>query len=85
LDDISDIIVDVFVGASQFGVRKLKNDIESVICFNLNEENVLSLFTLADQHHAMKLRESCVIFIRQHARELNNQPEYAKMIEDIDI
>lgn len=83
LDEISDLIVDVLVAASQFGITKLKNDLESVICFNLNEENVLSLFTLADQHHAVKLRDSCVQFIKQHAAELENQPEYAKVLEEI--
>lgn len=83
LDEISDQIVDVLVAASQFGVTKLKNSLESVICFNLNEENVLSLFTLADQHHATKLRDSCVMFIRQHAKELENQPEYASILEEI--
>jgi hypothetical protein len=83
LDEISDQIVDVLVTASQFGVTKLKNSLESVICFNLNEENVLSLFLLADQHHAMKLRDSCVQFIRQHGGELENQPDYAKILEEI--
>jgi hypothetical protein len=62
----------------------LKNDLEAVICFNLNTENVLSLFTVADQHQAMKLQQSCVQFIRQNAKALENEPEYAEIMREIE-
>jgi len=55
VDTVADQIVDVFALACQYGLKTLKSELETLIAYNLTEDNVSSLIVMADSQGAIKV------------------------------
>jgi speckle-type POZ protein len=64
-DDREEMVTHLLVAADRYGMGRLKQICQSILCNckSLDVENVATLLALADQHHCSKLRNACVNFI----------------------
>ncbi|KAL6659081.1 hypothetical protein ACP70R_003121 [Stipagrostis hirtigluma subsp. patula] len=68
LDDLkgrghSEMIQQLLVAADRYGMDRLKNICQSLLCKDLNVQNVATVLALADQHHCNMLMDACIEFI----------------------
>jgi hypothetical protein len=67
LDSYIDDMAELFQLSDMYRVEELKSLLESVLCFNLTESNVVSILSLASAHNSLKTRQACMDFIQKHA------------------
>jgi speckle-type POZ protein len=51
------------VAADRYAIERLKLICQSILCNNLDVQNVATTLALADQHHCDKLKHACVEFM----------------------
>ncbi|TVU42430.1 hypothetical protein EJB05_08835, partial [Eragrostis curvula] len=61
--DGDDMVKHLLVAADRYGMERMKLMCESILCRNIDVENVASTLALADQHHCNKLKDVCIEFI----------------------
>lgn len=81
LEDVADVITEVFILACKYGISDLRLQVESIIAYNLSPENAISLLLLADAHQSEGLRQICAHFIAGHYDEVQASEDYAPNAE----
>eukprot|EP01127_Copromyxa_protea_P020418 TRINITY_DN6836_c0_g5_i3.p1 TRINITY_DN6836_c0_g5~~TRINITY_DN6836_c0_g5_i3.p1 ORF type:complete len:899 (-),score=135.57 TRINITY_DN6836_c0_g5_i3:89-2785(-) len=72
------LVVPILISANQYSVLGCKELMEDIIGCNLDEENVLSLALVAEQHQAPRLAKSCWDYLShpQNLARVSSHPDY---------
>ncbi|CAO2201025.1 unnamed protein product [Urochloa humidicola] len=62
-NDYGDMIRHLLVASDRFAMDRLKLICQSILCEDLNVQNVATTLALADQHHCDLLKDACIEFI----------------------
>lgn len=65
-ETVSDSIVELLLLSSRYDVSSLKSLLEGIISQSLAVDNVQSVLEIADQICAMRLKESCLKFMKMN-------------------
>jgi len=58
-----DMVRQLLVAADRYAIERLKLICQSILCNNLDVQNVATTLALGDQHHCDKLKHACVEFM----------------------
>ncbi|KAJ1267827.1 hypothetical protein BS78_07G087600 [Paspalum vaginatum] len=58
-----DMVRYLLVAADRYAIERLKLICQSILCNNLDVQNVATTLALADQHHCDKLKHACIEFM----------------------
>jgi len=61
--DHSELIRHMLVAADRYAMDRLNLMCQSILCDNLNVENVVTILALADQHQCDMLKDACIEFM----------------------
>ncbi|CAM0880334.1 unnamed protein product [Alopecurus aequalis] len=62
-DDKKEVTKHLLVAADRYGMEKLKDMCESILCKDLDAESVATTLALAKQHSCSELQDACIRFI----------------------
>ena len=81
LESVAECITEVFMLACKYAITDLKQQLESIIAYNLSVENAASLLLLADSYQAEGLKKTCSKFIANHFDQVVSTEDYAPNAE----
>ncbi|CAL5007548.1 unnamed protein product [Urochloa decumbens] len=61
--DREELIRHLLVAADRYAMERLKLICQSILCRNLNVQNLATTVALADQHHCDRLKDACIEFL----------------------
>eukprot|EP01122_Echinamoeba_exundans_P003272 TRINITY_DN13397_c0_g1_i1.p1 TRINITY_DN13397_c0_g1~~TRINITY_DN13397_c0_g1_i1.p1 ORF type:complete len:1123 (+),score=150.08 TRINITY_DN13397_c0_g1_i1:71-3439(+) len=78
------VVPELFSLACQYGIRKLRRDLENILMYNLSHDNVSSLLRLADRHNALQLRARCVSLFETERNMIVASEDYIQNMEEVE-
>jgi hypothetical protein len=76
VEEVGDNIISVFELASRFDIKQMKSTLETIISYNLADDNVASLLLLAEAQGAAKLRDQCCKYITENTSTVSQTQEF---------
>lgn len=78
-------VVDLFVAADKFQVKRLQAICENFLIKNIDEDNIIQVFELADRVNAAQLRTFCINWILSNFGEVLRKGEHLNLSRDLQM
>jgi len=78
-------VVDLFVAADRFQVKRLQAICENFLIKNIDEDNIIHVFELADRANATQLRTFCVNWILSNFGEVLRKGEHLNLARELQM
>lgn len=84
IDDSDGIVVSLLIAADKYGLEHLKEICETIISNSLDNDNIVSMFTLAKMYNAKHLISTTLHYLIQHD-EISTKGTYQHVLLDLCI
>jgi hypothetical protein len=78
-------VVDLFIAADKFQVKRLQAICENFLIKNIDEDNIIQVFELADRVNATQLRTFCVNWILSNFGEVLRKGEHLNLSRELQM
>eukprot|EP01119_Soliformovum_irregulare_P024572 TRINITY_DN8842_c0_g1_i1.p1 TRINITY_DN8842_c0_g1~~TRINITY_DN8842_c0_g1_i1.p1 ORF type:complete len:646 (+),score=167.29 TRINITY_DN8842_c0_g1_i1:56-1939(+) len=83
ITDHPDIILELAVTASRFGLDRLVNICENIIGYNLDVDNVCSIYGLAHDHQLHRLKPCCMFFMLNNRLKIKSTDGFRELSDEL--
>jgi hypothetical protein len=83
-DEEGAVVPELFSLACQYGIRKLRRDLENILVYNISSDNASSLLLLADRYNALQLRSRCKALFESEKVTIESSEDYIQNKEEIE-
>ena len=81
INNLQETAHELLSAANKYSIIELKNICEKSIGENLNLENALKTFVVAEENNAQILKNLVLRLIGENKKKFNSKPEFQEMIE----